>query len=92
MDLRPEGEELFMEIFNQVRQEIKSQKGCLSLELLRSTENGLLNLWTISLWHSADDLETYRNSALFRKTWFAIKPLFAGKAQAWTLTSIDSLK
>jgi len=28
---------------------------------------------------------------LFKKTWSEVKPLFSGKARAWTLTSIETL-
>jgi heme-degrading monooxygenase HmoA len=87
----PESEELFMKIFNEVKHEIRSQPGCLGFELLRSIDHGEINLWTISLWQSTDDLETYRTSALFRKTWSGVKPLFSAKALAWTLTSIEEL-
>lgn len=89
MKLLPETEDHFIDIFNQIKNEIRSQEGCESLELLRSSDKGDLCIWTISLWKSIDDLETYRSSALFRKTWSEVKSLFAGQAQAWTLSSID---
>lgn len=89
MSLSPETEGRFLDIFSTVRHEIRSQKGCLGLELLRSAENNHVYIWTISLWQSANDLETYRTSALFRKTWSEVKPLFTSKAQAWTLTPVE---
>ena len=91
LKLLPETEGHFIDIFNQIKNEIRSQTGCVSLELLRSSDKGGLCIWTISLWKSIDDLETYRASALFRKTWTEVKPLFADHAQAWTLTSIEYL-
>jgi len=91
MKLLPETEGHFIDIFNQVKNEIRSQTGCEGLELLRSSDKGGICIWTISLWKSIDDLETYRSSALFRKTWSEVKSLFADRAQAWTLTSIDYL-
>ncbi len=89
LDLMPGTEDLFLDIFEQVKMEIRSQKGCLGLELLRSSTKVDTSFWTISLWQSVDDLETYRTSPLFQKTWASVKPLFAHKAKAWTLTSID---
>ncbi|MEO5905476.1 MAG: antibiotic biosynthesis monooxygenase family protein [Saprospiraceae bacterium] len=91
MDLLPETEDIFLDLFSNVNHEIRSQKGCMGLELLRGSHEGQLSLWTISLWQSVDDLETYRTSALFQKTWARVKPLFSSKARAWTLSSIDTL-
>ncbi len=91
MDIRPGLMASFLEIFQQVKQEIRSRPGCLGLEVLSSEADGLISVWTISLWASAGDLEKYRDSDLFKKTWSSVKPLFAGKAQAWTLTPIEFL-
>ncbi|MDQ3015819.1 MAG: antibiotic biosynthesis monooxygenase [Bacteroidota bacterium] len=91
MDVLPGAEKPFLEIFDQVKHEIRAQKGCLNLEVLSSHEEDRVSLWTISVWQSAEDLETYRTSPLFRKTWSQVKPLFANRAQAWTLTSIESV-
>lgn len=89
MELKPGTQHLFHDIFTIVKEEIRSQKGCLGLELLRSTNKEETGIWTISLWQSVDDLETYRASPLFQKTWADVKPLFASKANAWTLTTLD---
>ena|SRR5688572_27731026 len=91
LQLLPGTEDRFMNIFNITKDEIRSQKGCLSLEILRSSNKTDSSIWTISLWQSADDLETYRASSLFQKTWADVKPLFAEKAMAWTLSSIELL-
>ncbi len=91
MDILPGADDRFLDVFDQVKHEIRSQQGCLNLEILRSHNEGLTSLWTISVWQSADDLETYRTSALFRKTWSEVKPLFFGPAQAWTLTQIEAI-
>lgn len=91
MHLKPGTEALFLDIFELAKKEIRSQKGCMSIELLRSSNENMTSLWTISSWNSEADLESYRASALFKKTWSAVKPLFSDKAHAWTLTSIESL-
>jgi len=91
MELKPGNEAIFLDIFDQVKSEIRTQKGCMGIELLRSNMNEKISLWTISSWQSEEDLETYRSSSLFQKTWASVKPLFSDKARAWTLTSIETL-
>ncbi len=91
MELLPENEALFLSIFETVKHQIRMQPGCDGLELLRSTGDGHLNIWTISLWQSEDDLNNYRTSDLFMKTWSAVKPLFSAKTKAWSLTNTDTL-
>jgi autoinducer 2-degrading protein len=91
MELKPGKEALFLDIFDQVKSDIRSQKGCMGIELLRSHINEVTSLWTISSWQSEEDLESYRASPLFEKTWASVKPLFSDKARAWTLTSIETL-
>ncbi len=91
MELLPGKEVLFLDTFEAVKKQIRAQEGCSGLELLKSAENGHLSIWTISLWNDESDLERYRCSDLFIKTWSTVKPLFSGKARAWTLTAIELL-
>ena len=91
MELLPENEALFISIFDSAKKQIRNQTGCEGVELLRSPAGDHLNIWTISLWHSEEDLNNYRYSELFVKTWSTVKPLFCGKTRAWTLTSIETL-
>jgi quinol monooxygenase YgiN len=91
MDLLPGMEGPFLDIFDTVKKQIRAREGCLGLEVLRSEENGNISIWTISLWKSEDALNQYRSSPLFKETWSAVKPLFSGKARAWTLTSIEAI-
>jgi len=91
MELRPGTEDRFLNLFNAIKKEIRTQPGCLGLELLRHSNKEETSFWTISLWQSDVDLETYRASALFRNTWSEVKPLFSAKARAWTLMTIDLL-
>ena len=86
MQLLPEKEALFLDIFEEVKTDIRKQEGCIDLEVLRSEQDDIIRVWTISLWTSEDALNQYRSSALFQKTWAAVKPLFSNKAHAWTLT------
>lgn len=91
MQLLPEKEALFLDIFEEVKMDIRNREGCVDLEVLRSEHDGIISVWTISLWTSEDALNQYRSSALFQKTWAAVKPLFSGKAHAWTLTLIEKV-
>ena len=91
MHLLPGAEIRFLEIFENIKSEIRTHQGCMGLELLRSANPTESNICTISLWQSADDLETYRSSPLFQKTWSEVKQLFSSKARAWTLNSIEVL-
>ena len=91
MELLPGKEAVFLDIFEQAKKNIRRQEGCEGLELLKSGRKDSISIWTISLWHSTDDLERYRSSALFKKTWSAVKPLFSAKARAWTLTVMENV-
>ena len=81
-----------MDIFEEVKADIRKREGCINLEVLRSEQHGIISVWTISLWTSTDALEQYRSSELFQKTWAAVKPLFSSKAHAWTLTLIEKVQ
>jgi (4S)-4-hydroxy-5-phosphonooxypentane-2,3-dione isomerase len=91
MELIPGKEGLFLDIFEEVKKEIRAQVGCEGLEVLRSELDGHVSIWTISIWHDEEALNQYRSSPLFKKTWSAVKPMFSSKARAWTLTSIESV-
>jgi (4S)-4-hydroxy-5-phosphonooxypentane-2,3-dione isomerase len=91
MELLPGKEALFLDIFEKGKKEIRAMAGCEGLELLRREYEGHVSVWTISLWQSEKDLNAYRTSELFKKTWSAVKPLFSGKARAWTLTPIETI-
>jgi autoinducer 2-degrading protein len=91
MKIKPEAEALFLDIFEDAKNEIRSRPGCMGIELLRSSNDAEIILWTLSSWHTIDDLESYRASTLFQTTWSNVKPLFSDKALAWTLTPIETL-
>ena len=91
MELPSEKEALFLDIFDHAKDEIRSQKGCMGLELLKNNEHGKSILCTISFWNSETDLENYRSSDLFQSTWAAVKPLFSDRARAWTLKPVETL-
>lgn len=91
MNLHASQEASFLNIFERVKKEIRSQPGCLSLEVLRHETIGDLSIWTISTWDAESSLDQYRSSPLFKQTWSAVKKLFAAPADAWTLTPVETV-
>ena len=85
MTFQPDKLAKFETIFSASRDKIRAFPGCLHLELWHDPDNPTVRI-THSHWESADALEAYRNSALFRTTWAATKPLFAGKPVAFSAT------
>jgi quinol monooxygenase YgiN len=87
MSFAPEKVEEFKMIFQENWGLIKSFKGCAHVELLQDT--GTSNIFfTYSLWETAEDLDAYRNSELFKKVWGATKLLFNERPQAWSLSQV----
>lgn len=73
----------FHQIFDGSKQHIRAFPGNRHLELLRDPDQPNVRM-TYSLWDSADALEAYRRSELFRTTWAATKALFAERAVAFS--------
>lgn len=83
MNFRPESIQEFIQLFESVREDIKASPGCLQLDLLQD-KNHKEVFFTYSLWSGEYDLNTYRESPLFKKTWSETKMLFNAKPEAWT--------
>jgi hypothetical protein len=81
---------LFLENFNMNKQKIRNSKGCNFLELYRD-KNEPNTFFTYSYWESEADLETYRNSELFKVVWGKTKALFDNKPEAWSVDKVESL-
>lgn len=73
----------FLSIFEKTKDKIRATEGCQDLVLLRETQNGNI-FFTISKWESEEDLQSYRQSVLFKETWSATKKLFKNSAEAWS--------
>nr|WP_293845829.1 antibiotic biosynthesis monooxygenase family protein [uncultured Arsenicibacter sp.] len=82
--------EAFMAIFGQSKEKIRSFPGCLHLELLCDLDKPNVRM-TYSHWESAEALERYRQSELFRTTWAATKQLFADKPVAFSAGQLEVL-
>lgn len=78
----------FLKVFNNSKQYIRAFVGCQHLELLRDKNTPNI-LMTYSYWNSEDDLNTYRDSELFKTTWAATKVLFADKPVAFSSERIE---
>ncbi len=82
--------ETFKSIFESSKDKIRAFPGVQYLALLQDQSKPNI-FFTKSHWRSAEDLENYRNSDLFKKTWAKTKPLFAEKAEAWSTTKLVEL-
>ncbi|QJW91031.1 antibiotic biosynthesis monooxygenase [Spirosoma taeanense] len=90
MTFREEKLAEFHAIFDSSKQHIRAFPGNRHLELLRDPDQPSVRM-TYSLWDSADALETYRQSDLFRTTWAATKALFADRAVAFSAEQLEVL-
>lgn len=79
----------FLVLFAEAKSKIKARPGCQSLQLLQDRTHPNI-LYTYSIWASDENLQAYRNSELFIKTWKATKALFEAPASAWSTTMIAS--
>ena len=90
MTFRLDEIEAFKSIFEDSKEKIRAFPGVMHLELLQGSEQNNV-FFTYSYWQSAEDLENYRNSELFKSTWAKTKPLFAAKAEAWSTNQLHRL-
>lgn len=83
LTFREEEIEAFKAILEDSKEKIRAFPGVLHLQMLQCTDRPTV-FFTYSHWESAEDLESYRNSELFKSTWSKTKPLFAARAEAWS--------
>lgn len=88
MTFLPEHVPQFLELFDQVRDRIRDQPGCHHVELWRDIHSPN-ELMTYSIWESEEDLNAYRETALFEEVWRITKSYFADRAQAWSIQMIN---
>ena len=80
----------FQVIFDNSKHHIRAFPGNCHLELLRDPDHSTVRM-TYSLWESADTLEAYRQSELFRTIWAATKVLFAERAIAFSGEKLEEV-
>ncbi len=74
----------FEQIFEDSKNLIRNFEGCTFLELLQDKDQPNI-FFTYSYWQSEENLDNYRNSALFKNIWGQTKALFAERAEAWSV-------
>lgn len=90
MCLDPARTEDFLENFQAHKSDIRQFEGCEELRLLRDQKQPNV-FFTYSKWKDPQDLENYRQSALFKGVWQFTKTLFADSPQAWSTDAIEEL-
>lgn len=88
LSFKPENVEAFQQIFAESKNKIAGMPGCHSVELLRCTDPDHV-FFTYSFWDSEEDLNAYRYSDLFQKTWAKTKILFNDRPLAWSTEMVD---
>ncbi len=81
---------LFLDNFHSVKNDIRNFPGNNFLELYQDKNNPSI-FFTYSVWNEENDLETYRNSDLFKSVWAYTKAFFNDKPQAWSVDKLESL-
>ena len=80
--------EEFKNIFNRIKQKIRTFPGCNHLELQKDYHSE--NIYsTYSHWENDEALNNYRNSELFTEVWEQTKILFLEQPIAFSNTMID---
>lgn len=91
MTFRIEEIENFKTVFKNSKEKIRGFPGVQHLELLQANDTPNI-FFTYSYWKTAEDLEKYRHSALFKTVWSKTKPLFKEKAEAWSTNRLHNLE
>lgn len=74
----------FLNNFELSKDKIRAFEGCKGMYLLRDKKSEHV-FFTYSEWEDEENLENYRKSELFKGVWSSVKPLFAEKAEAWSV-------
>jgi autoinducer 2-degrading protein len=86
MTFKPENIDGFRESFGAYQKQIRAFDGCSGVDLMKDLNNECV-YFTLSYWNTEDDLNSYRESYIFKNTWSKVKPMFSEKAEAWSLIS-----
>lgn len=78
----------FKQFSDKIKPAIRSQKGCISLEILQDSKVENI-FFTVSEWKTEQDLNNYRNSDFFKEVWPKAKEWFIDKPEAWSLVNTD---
>ncbi|MCO4813070.1 MAG: antibiotic biosynthesis monooxygenase [Flavobacteriales bacterium] len=78
--------EQFIIFFDTIKNKVNSFPGCNGMRLHRDLGNPNI-VMTYSNWDSQDSLDKYRESETFGQVWPKIKPWFANKPEAWSVST-----
>ena len=84
MQFKPEKVDEFLEHFENVKDKVRNQPGCMEMNLYRDKMHSNV-YFTLSMWEQESDLENYRKSYFFKEVWYFTKNLFEKKAEAWSV-------
>jgi quinol monooxygenase YgiN len=87
LTLHPENITAFKAVFAQHKQHISAFEGCLELNAYQDNKSPEI-FFTISRWTSEAHLDNYRYSDFFKSLWTVVKPMFAAKAEAHSMTIV----
>ena len=90
MSFKADKIEKFLANFDKKKEDIRNSSGCSLLELYRDQTDPNI-FFTYSYWNKEQDLEDYKNSALFKDIWSKTKIMFNDKPLAWSVNKIISL-
>lgn len=75
----------FLSFFETVKHRVNDFPGCSGMKLLRDINTPTI-VMTYSHWENEEALDNYRLSETFGEIWPLIKPWFAEKPEAWSVT------
>ena len=78
--------EEFIIFFDTIKNKVNSLPGCRGMRLHRDINNPHIAM-TYSQWDSQESLDNYRESETFGQVWPKIKPWFANKPEAWSVST-----
>ena len=84
MEFQPARVGDFLAHFDTIKNLIRCYPGVQDLELHRDVSQSNV-FYTYSTWDGEAELAAYRESDLFKSTWFVVRPWFGEKPQAFSL-------
>lgn len=87
LSISPDQIQDFLQKFYLTYPSIRHFEGCRHLQLFRDIQENNV-LITFSQWDSAEHLEKYRNSPLFKSTWSEVKPMFNAPPVAFSMDEL----
>ena len=73
----------FKDFTDSIADTIRGFEGCTHLKILQEINRHNI-YFSYSIWETEEDLNNYRNSEFFKKTWSKAKELFCAPPEAWS--------